>query len=82
MSKQDDTQLEKHQFLMESECGAQSVLVGVVDQKPFMTLRVLEATPLSGTAWDVSPQQMFRALKLHVWAEENHHIFIDGRVSP
>ena len=81
MSKQDN-KLETYQFMMESKHGTQSVLVCVLDQKPFMTLRVLQATPLSGTAWDVSPQQMFRALKLHVWAAENHYIFIDGRVSP
>ena len=82
MSKPQDDQLETHQFLMESEHGTQSVLVGILEEKPFITLRVLEALPISGTSWNVSPQQMFRALKLHVWAEENHHIFVDGRVSP
>jgi len=68
-------------FLMESDRGVQQIAVGVLDHQPFNILRVIETTPLSGATWQVSPQQMFRALKLHVWAEENPDVFVDGRVS-
>jgi len=81
MNDPQDVPLESQELLIESEHGVQSVQVGLFQEHPFTVLRVYDTAVLSGEADIVSRDQMQRALKLHVWANEHKAVFEEGRVS-